>query len=612
MISVLRLVFKEKRWLTIALGTMLMTAGLVIVQAFAIAKVITFTTQVEGAANSEQLLPDNNDKIGQLQTLYRLYQKEGNRAAIRFLFAQRDFFLISLLASILFIFLLLYQVFNYLRDFSCDYLSVRVTATVRKRTFAQLMDLPSSFYRDHQSGDIISRTLNDINGMQQALLQFLEAGLFGPIITSVGFFTLIYLNPRFTVILLLVGLVVAGIIHFLSKMLKQFVVQVQKTLADITLHTQQTLFGIDIIKVFNRGRHEKKRFQGLVDQYLAGARRERTLLHLNRPITEFFGAAALITVTFYGAGLIWKGELSSDDIFQFAVLILYISPYVQKMGKALLLKQQIDVYAGRLDQLLSHPRESNGKIGSRLPSFSGRIEFAALTYRYPHTKKDAIHSLNLRVEPGTFVAIVGPSGSGKTTLIHLLPRLLEPTSGTILFDGQNYRDISLWEVRRHIAYVSQDTILFPGTIRENILYGNSEAGEKEMITASKRAHIHDFIQSREGKYDAVVGERGLKLSGGQKQRLCIARAILKRPRILLLDEATSALDTESEKIVQQAFESLIYHQTTFVIAHRLSTVKKASLILVLEQGRFIETGSHEELIKKDGVYAKFYRLQFSD
>ena len=222
-----------------------------------------------------------------------------------------------------------------------------------------------------------------------------------------------------------------------------------------------------------------------------------------------------------------------------------------------------------------------------------------------------IDNIDFHIKAGEFVAIVGASGSGKSTLMYLIPQLITPTAGTILFDGIDYRQLSLKEIRRHLALVSQDTILFPGTIRENILYGRLEASEADVFSAAQNANIHEFILSREQGYDTFIGERGVKLSGGQKQRLSIARALLKQPSLLLLDEATSALDTASERAVQKAIESLVHRQTTLVVAHRLSTILKADQIVVMDQGRIIETGKHQTLLKKGGVYKKLYSLQFA-
>ena len=617
MLFVLTFLFKEKLWSSIALFTVSITALLIIIQALTLAKVATVTTDMADIAKVIPPTAINVSILEDIKNIYFIFKNEGNRPAMGYILAQKDYKLIGVIAALLLGLLMLYQVFAYLKDFSSDFLSLLVTSRIRKLMFNHLIDLPSSYYKENQSGDIISRVLNDINSIQIAVFQLFESLLFGPIVTLAGLITLLYINAEFTLILLATGVGIALAIHFASTYLKKFVVKVQAFLSDITNHIQQTLFGIDIIKIYNRQGYEKTRFAHIIHRYVQFGRLERVLLNCNRPINEFFGAVAIIGVMFYGANLIWQGELVKEAIFQFLVLIMYIAPHVQKMGRAILIKQQLDVYAHRLQEILNVAKEASPKTGDKnrdiekVDNIEGNLTFKDLCFTYPQALKPALDHLNVHIGAGEFVAIVGASGSGKSTLIHLIPQLLKPTSGTILFDNLDYRNISLRELRRHISFVSQDTILFPGTIRENILYGRLEASEAELVAAAHQAHIHDFIMSREKGYDTFIGERGVKLSGGQKQRLCIARALLKQPKILLLDEATSALDTQSERAVQKAIENLVHRQTTIVIAHRLSTILKADQILVMEAGNIVERGNHATLLKQKGLYKKLYSLQFS-
>lgn len=616
MFFVLKFLFKEKWWLAIAFTTVLITALLIVVQAFAIAKVATVTTGIGNGATTIVPVESNLPTIEAFKNIYNIFKNEGNHEAASYLLAQKDYSLLTLIAVLFIGILFFYQLFSYLKDFSSDFLSLLVTSRIRKMIFNHLLDIPSSYYKQNQSGDIISRILNDINAIQIAVLHLFESLLFGPIVTVVGLITLLYINVQFTLILLATGIAIALTIHFASTYLKKFVTRVQASLSDITNHIQQTLFGIDIVKIYNREKHEKDRFDQEIQKYIKVGRFERILLNFNRPINEFFGAVAIIAVMFYGANLIWKAELQQEAIFQFLALLLYIAPHVQKMSKGILVKQQLDVYAERLKEILDTPKEIFLKEKkpvalNKLKNFTGALSFKDLCFAYPSIQKKAIDSVNCHIKSGEFVAIVGASGSGKSTLMHLIPQLLKATSGTILFDQVDYENLSLKEIRSHIAFVSQDTILFPGSIKDNILYGRLDASDEDIFRAARNANIHDFILSREEGYDTFVGERGVKLSGGQKQRLSIARALLKEPSILLLDEATSALDTESERAVQKAIEALVHRQTTLVVAHRLSTILKADQILVMDQGKIIETGNHQTLLKKGGVYKKLYSLQFA-
>lgn len=603
-----------------AFFTVFITALLIVVQAFAIAKLATVTTGIGDNSPSPSIIISSNQTntsvLQDLKNIYTISQNQGNHQAVSYLLAQKDYKLISLIAVLFIGILFLYQLFSYLKDFSSDFLSLLVTSRIRRVIFNHLIDLPSSYYKENQSGDIISRILNDINGIQIAVLHLFESLIFGPVITAVGLLTLLYINLQFTLILLGTGVGVALTIHFASTYLKKFVTNVQISLSNITNHIQQTLFGIDIIKIYNRQKHEKNIFNRKIQQFIKMGRFERMLLNFNRPINEFFGALAIIGIMFYGANLIWKNELEQETIFQFLALLLYIAPHVQKMSRAFLVKQQLDVYASRLKEILVTPKEisleeKKSAIPQKSKKITGEISFRNLCFSYPNAEKKAIDKVSCHIKAGEFIAIVGASGSGKSTLMHLIPRLLQPTSGTILLDKTDYLKLSLREIRHHIAYVSQEVILFPGTIKENILYGRLNASENDVFEATEKANIHDFILSREQGYDTFIGERGVKLSGGQKQRISIARALLKRPSILLLDEATSALDSESERAVQKAIESLMHRQTTLVVAHRLSTILKADKILVMDQGRIIETGNHQTLLKKRGVYKKLYSLQFS-
>ena len=587
-----------------------------VIQAFVLAKIVTVTTDMKGLLPADIANKEINlSTIQEVKKVFFIFKEQGNHEAISYILGQQDYKLITVIAFILLALFILYHLFVYLKDISADFLSLLVSSRIRKLVFDHLIELPSTYYKENQSGDTISRILNDINGIQVSIFGFFESLLFGPAITLVAVISLFYINYEFTFILLGSGIGIGLTVHFVSNYLKIFASRVQASIAKITNHIQQTLFSIDVIKIYNREGHEKNKFAQIIHRYIKVGQIERLFLNSNRPINEFFGAIVVVVIMFYGATLVWQEELTKENIFQFLILLIYVAPHIQKMGKALLIKQQLDVYVQRLEKILNSSLEkthvAKAKNKDVLLNFTGKLEFKNLCFSYPGSNKKNLDNINIQIKKGEFIAIVGSSGSGKSTLINTIPLLLKPSSGSILFDDIDYQEISLEEIRQHIGFVSQETILFPGTIKDNIIYGRLEASKEEIIEAAKNANIHDFILSREGGYETLIGERGVKLSQGQKQRLCIARALLKGPKVLLLDEATSALDTESERAVQRAIEGLVHQQTTIAIAHRLSTILKADQILVMDEGKIIETGNHANLLKKGGVYKKLYSLQFS-
>ncbi|MBL8993094.1 MAG: ATP-binding cassette domain-containing protein, partial [Spirochaetia bacterium] len=336
---------------------------------------------------------------------------------------------------------------------------------------------------------------------------------------------------------------------------------------------------------------------------------------------------ALVAIVLYGAQKIWNKTMALDEIFHFLIILVIVSPYLQKAANIMVVRQKLLAVGQRLseiiDQTPERPEALDDEVMERSLAFSqnldevkpadltGAVEFRKVGFTYPGANRPALVDFNLQVKPGQMIAVVGSSGSGKSTLLYLLPRLFLPNAGEIYFDGQAAAEIPLSRLRAAMSLVSQESLLFPGTIRENILYGKLDASDEAVREAARMADIHDFIETREKGYETLVGERGLKLSGGQKQRLAIARAILRQPKILLLDEATSALDTESERAVQNALEGLVHRQSTFVVAHRLSTILKADLIVVLDQGRLVEQGTCDELLARGGIFKRLYDLQFS-
>ncbi len=504
---------------------------------------------------------------------------------------------------------LLRDIFNFLRIQLNNRFEQRVIFDMRCDLYDKLQRLSVRYFDQRASGDLMTRVIDDVNAVERVLIDGIEQGttaLLG--LCGTGYMMLTF-NVRLTAWSLVpFPLLVAGAAIFTTTAHRRY--RDQRVAASaLNALLLDNLQGIRQIKGYGREPHELKRFE-----QKAGRLREATLRIMGAwsayaPAMEFSAWLGYVIVFWLGGRAVLMGQLTLGQFVGFlAYLGMFYAPIRQLHG----LNQMFQAgrAAGeRVFDILDAPVELSEKTNAQaLPKAGGEVVFEAVGFEY-RKELPVLHAIAIHAQPGETIALVGPTGAGKTTVVNLLARFYDVTSGRILVDGHDIRDVTLESLRRQIGIVSQEAFLFNGTIRENILYGRLDATEAEMIAAAEAANCHEFIMRLPEKYDSRVGERGVKLSVGEKQRVSIARALLKDPPILILDEATASVDTATEKLIQEALERLMAHRTSFVIAHRLSTVRNADQILVIKGGRVIERGRHEELMARDGLYAHLCRVQ---
>jgi subfamily B ATP-binding cassette protein MsbA len=397
----------------------------------------------------------------------------------------------------------------------------------------------------------------------------------------------------------------------LSQRLRRASTRSQEKQADTASLLAETIAGAKVVQGFAMERFEIGRFREALDRMLAADLKSARALALAPAIMELFGAVAGALLFSYAGRQVAKGRLTGGTVMVIVASLAYFFMSLRRMNTINSEVQQAVAAAKRVFSMMDREREIRDLPGAvPLPPFTREIRFEKVDFAYDDTK--ILDGIDITIRSGETVALVGASGSGKTTLASLVPRFYDPNAGRILFDGRELRSVTLESLRSQIGLVTQETVLFNDTVKNNIAYGRADVPMDKIIAAAKSAHAHEFILGLPDQYDAIVGERGARLSVGQRQRLTIARALLKNPPILILDEATSALDSESEKLVQEALDVLMANRTSLVIAHRLATVRRADRILVMDKGKVVETGTHRELIERDGLYARFHALQMQD
>lgn len=527
--------------------------------------------------------------------------------------------IIAQFAFIIFIgfFYVIFRVsFDYIKTFLFSFTSQEIGKDVRTDMLKGLMNTDIAYYKQEKEGDIISKILTESSTIENFISGTLPNLITVPLTLILTLCALLILNVKLTLACFIAAPLIAFGINFVSKLIKTRVTAQQNLLGNITSVVQEDIRGIEVIKIFSKEEEEVDRYKNAYADYIKLVRKMSLLQALNRPMTELVMIVAMLTILAYGGYLIFRGEMPFEFLWGFLLYMLNISSPVRDLSGIFINLQMTKGISQRVFQIMDLPAENvDDKTKKEMKPIESSITFENVHFEYPKrsdTQPFHLGPVNVSVKKGDVVAFVGNSGGGKTTLISLLPKLFSPTEGVIRFDGINIEELNTRSLRNQIGVVSQENILFYGTVRENILYANRNANDEDLIRAAQIAHADEFIVKLPNGYDTHIGPRGIMLSGGQRQRIALARAVLKKPSILILDEATSALDTESEMYVQRALNEIINLQTTFVIAHRLSTIKTATYICVVENGKIIESGTHEELMKRGGKYQYLYSLQFRE
>ena len=502
------------------------------------------------------------------------------------------------------------NLFRYLGGKLLAGVRARVVRNVRGTLFGRITELELGYFTNERKGDLISRLTNDVQEVEISVVNTLTAVFKEPLNIILIFALLLKISPRLTLFSLVLLPISGGIIASVSKRLRRHAVTSQQTLGAMLSVFDEVLGGMRVVKAFNARAYVFARFQAQNDLYARTTQRIDNTRDLASPFSEFAGVSVVAGLLYYGGSLVLSGqaELSASDFIGYIILFSQILTPAKNLSGAFGGIQRGLVAGARVLAVIDTPPTIQDQPGAQvLPEFSEQVELRNLSFHYGEVP--VLHDINLTVRRGQTVALVGPSGGGKSTLADLLPRFYDPSAGQVLIDGHDVRDCTLHSVRAQMGIVTQESILFNDSIYNNIKF-NTEATEEEVIAAAKTANAHDFIVASPEGYQTTIGDRGSRLSGGQRQRLSIARAILRNPPILILDEATSALDTESEKLVQEALTRLMASRTSLVIAHRLSTVRHADEIIVLQHGRIVERGTHDELLARaGGLYQRLSELQ---
>ncbi len=543
--------------------------------------------------------------LGSVQTLVK-------QKILSFYAAQSPLVTLERICVSILIVYLLKGLFTYLLAITNASLEQSVVRDVRNKLYGHLHRLSLAFFHARKTGQIISRITNDVTLIRMSLSSGFLGALRDLMLVIVYAGIVVWINWRLAIVAFVVIPPIMIAVNRISQRLRRYSTRAQQKMADITSVLQETISGIRVVKAFGMEEFEKQKFFGYTQGYYKAFMKQQRAASLAPPMTEFLGATGALIVLWYGGKQVLGGKLLDPDWFLlFLAMMLSIIHPAKTLTHANARIQEGIAAAKRIFRWLDTQPDIEDSPGSvDIDTINDSIEFQNVSFKYD--EEYVLRDVSFKVKKGQIVAIVGPSGAGKSTLVDLIPRFYDPSEGCIKVDGRDIRTITIRSLRRLMGIVTQETILFNDTVRNNIAYGLRDVPLAKIIEAAKAANAHDFISALPEGYETMIGDRGVRLSGGERQRIAIARAILKNPEVLIFDEATSSLDTESERLVQDAIQRLMRNRTNFVIAHRLSTITNADIILVIENGRIVESGRHADLLEAGRTYRRLYDLQFRD
>ncbi len=561
--------------------------------------------QVTPESQTSSILPDWVQKI----------KEDASTAFKNFVFTGSKLQSLMRICILVLISFFLKNIFGYSQAYFLAFVEFGSMKDLRNAVYKHLHQLPISYFKQERVGNLISRFTNDVNVVQSSISTTFLNLIREPLSIIVFLGIALSISWQLTLLALVILPFSMIIIAVIGKRLRKHSSIIQAKMADITSILQETISGAKIVKAFGMESYENKKFMKETWNYFRMMLRIVRIRNAASPITEFLSVIVGVVIIYYGGVLVLQSNvLKASEFLGFLFAIFQLMPPIKELTSVNNRIQESSAAGDRVFEILDTELMIYDLPGAiDISGFKDKINFNNISFHYDDSDEPVLKGINFEVNKGEIIALVGPSGGGKSTLVDLIPRFYDPGQGYISIDGINIKEIKIQSLRELMGIVTQETFLFNETIKNNIAYGLKDYPEGKIIEAAKAANAHEFITELPEGYDTFIGERGIKLSGGQRQRISIARAILKNPQIMIFDEATSALDNESEQLVQEAIERMMSSRTTIVIAHRLSTIRNANKILVLDRGRIIQTGRHEELIEdSNGLYKKFYEMQFRD
>ena len=508
------------------------------------------------------------------------------------------------------------NVLIYIKSLVMALVNLNIVRDMRNQLFGHALKLPVTYYDRARSGNIISLVVNDIATINESMTSTFDKLFTEPMRVIFFIVILVLINVKLTLVVFIVFPILGFLIGKISQSVRRRSKRVLESLAGLLSILHETIGGIRAVKMFNMNEFEEGRFKNENQLFIHRSFRATKISSVSSPLTEVLGVVVVIVLLWYGGKEVLKSHASAgfgaEDFVRFLIFLFSTFTPLKALTQVTNTLQRGFAAAERVFEILDSPPEPLKRVTPEsVPAFTSAITVAGVNFTYPGCAEEVLHRIDFTLEKGSIVALVGSSGSGKSTLLDLLPRFYPLSSGDIRIDDRDIRAMDLAGLRSLFGIVAQETVLFNDTVRNNIAYGLTDTAAEEVIAAAKAAQAWEFIEKMPAGLDTVIGERGVLLSGGQRQRLAIARALLRNPPVLILDEATSSLDTESERLVQEAINRLMQNRTVLVVAHRLSTIRNADLILVLENGSIVERGSHEELLRLNNRYKYFYDIQFA-